>query len=508
MGAVLDLTRELVRTETINPPGNESRAADLVGARLEDAGLDVRRHPLAEGRDSLVAHLPGSGERPALCLTAHLDTVPLGRARWEHEPLAAVVDDGRVYGRGTSDMKGGLAALVTAVERVAALGRGEAGLELVLCAGEETGCEGALSLAGGGALGEVGAVLVAEPTSNYPCVAHKGVVWIDASTSGRSAHGSMPHLGDNAIYKLARAIGRLEGFDFGGPSHELLGSPTLSVGTVAGGVNINSVADGATAGIDVRLVPGLDGDEVIARLGDLLGDEVRLERRVDLPPVATDPGDEWVAEVFAVMEPLIGERPEPRGLAYFTDASALTPAYGTPPTVICGPGDADQAHRRTSRARSSVSTRPPRASSRSPAAGAGSELRGERPRVPRADRIRRGGGRRDDPARAGRPRRHLDDPACVVLRAGRTSSEATAALPMVFEAHNVMRRRAGGVGAASRRRTPTSARPVIGRLRSQVRIDRKLAHRASCALRPRRNPPARRFPLWGAARDGGPRYCA
>jgi hypothetical protein len=74
------------------------------------------------------------------------------------------------------------------------------------------------------------------------------------------------------------------------------------------------------------------------------GPEVRLARRVDLSPVATDPGDAWVEEVFGVMEPLIGERPEPRGLAYFTDAAALTPAYGAPPTIICGPGDAEQAH--------------------------------------------------------------------------------------------------------------------------------------------------------------------
>jgi succinyl-diaminopimelate desuccinylase len=94
----------------------------------------------------------------------------------------------------------------------------------------------------------------------------------------------------------------------------------------------------------VRVVPGLDGDEVIARVRELLGEEVRLERRLDLPPVATDASDPWVIDVFDVMEPLIGERPEPRGLAYFTDASALTPAYGTPPTVICGPGDAAQAH--------------------------------------------------------------------------------------------------------------------------------------------------------------------
>ena len=342
---VLQLTRDLVRTNTVNPPGNEARAAALVGARLESAGLEVDRHELGPGRESLVARWPGRGDGAALCLTAHLDTVPLGQAEWRHDPFAGELDGDRLFGRGATDMKGGLAALVVAAERVAALGRGDAGLELVLCAGEETGCEGALALAGAdGALGDAGALLVAEPTSNYPCLAHKGVVWLDATTTGRTAHGSMPHLGENAVHKLAAAISKLEGYDFDVDPHELLGEPTLNVGTVSGGSNVNSVPDQATAGIDVRLVPGLSGDDALERLSRLLGEEVHLAARVDLPHVATDPGDAWVEEVFEVMGPLVGERPEPRGLAYFTDASALAPAYGRPPTVICGPGDADQTH--------------------------------------------------------------------------------------------------------------------------------------------------------------------
>ena len=103
--------------------------------------------------------------------------------------------------------------------------------------------------------------------------------------------------------------------------------------------------DHATAGIDVRTVPGLDGDAVLDALRARLGDEVELEPRVMLDPIDTDPDGEWVQDVFAVMEPLIGEAPSPRGLAYFTDAAALSPAYGYPPTIICGPGDAEQAHR-------------------------------------------------------------------------------------------------------------------------------------------------------------------
>jgi succinyl-diaminopimelate desuccinylase len=345
-GGVVELTRELVRTETVNPPGDEARAAALLAGRLETAGLDVAAYELGPGRTSLVARWPGDGDAPSLCLTGHLDTVPLGGRDWARDPFGGEIDGDRLHGRGSSDMKGGVAAIVVAAERVAALGRGRAGLELVLCAGEETGCAGALHLSRtAGALGRVGAMLVAEPTTNHPCVAHKGVVWLDAVAEGRTAHGSMPHLGDNAVYKLARAITRLEGTRFDVPAHDLLGEPTLNVGTVTGGININSVPDRASAGLDVRTVPGLDAEAVRAHLAAVAGDEVRVDVRLALDAIDTDPGDAWVRDVFGVMAPLIGERPEPRGLAYFTDASALASAYGTPPTIICGPGDAEQAHR-------------------------------------------------------------------------------------------------------------------------------------------------------------------
>src|SRR5919199_523207 len=245
MHSAVELTRELVRVDTINPPGSEARVARLLGDRLESAGFDVNPHELAPGRASLVARRPGrDGDAPALCLTAHLDTVPLGAATWEHEPLAGEIDGDRLYGRGTSDMKGGLAAIVVAAERLARTGRGRRGLALVRSH----------------RLGTAGAVLVAEPTSNYPCVAHKGVVWLRASRQGTTAHGSMPHLGNNAIYPLARGVAALEELRFDIGPHELLGEPTLNVGTISGGSNINSVADRAEAGIDVRTVPGLTGD--------------------------------------------------------------------------------------------------------------------------------------------------------------------------------------------------------------------------------------------------------
>jgi succinyl-diaminopimelate desuccinylase len=332
-----DLALELIRLDTINPPGREEAAADLLAARLEAAGLDVARHEHAPGRTNLVARWPGSGDRPALCLTGHLDTVPLGGAPWSADPFGEL-RDGRLYGRGASDMKAGVAAIVVAAERVAALGRGSAGLELVLCAGEETGCEGARHLAATGALGRCDAVLVAEPTGGVPHVAHKGVLWMRAGTEGVSAHGSAPHQGSNAIYPLADAVVALRELRLDAPAHPVLGEPTISVGTIAGGTNVNVVPDRAEARIDVRTVPGMTG--VVEQLAAAVGPEVRLEPWVDLAPVVTDAGDPWVASVCEVA----GVPAEARGLAYFTDAAALTPAYGGVPTVIWGPGEASQAH--------------------------------------------------------------------------------------------------------------------------------------------------------------------
>jgi succinyl-diaminopimelate desuccinylase len=338
--SAVDLALELVGLETVNPPGNEHRPADLLEQRLATAGFAVERHELSPGRPNLIARLPGTDpERPALCMTGHMDTVPLGGSPWSVEPFGEI-RDGRLHGRGASDMKGGVAALVVAAERVAALGPGPAGLELVLTVAEETGCEGGIQLAQAGVLGNVGAVLVAEPTGGLPHVAHKGVVFVRAATEGVSAHGSAPHLGRNAIYPLARAIAALADVTFDVPAHPVLGEPTINVGTLHGGTAINVVPDRAEAQIDVRTVPGLTGEAVLERLRATVGPDVALEPWIDLAPVVSDPEDPWIRAAVD----LAGGPAEPRGLTYFSDAAALAPAYGDPPTLIWGPGEAAQAH--------------------------------------------------------------------------------------------------------------------------------------------------------------------
>ena len=345
MSAAVELAQALVRIDTVNPPGGEAAAASVVGERLDAAGLDVQAQQLDDGCTSLVARLAGSGARPAICFTGHLDVVPPG-SRWTRDPFAGEIDGDRLYGRGSSDMKGGVAAIVAAVEELARTWGGRAaGLEIVLTSGEETGCEGAKALVGSGLLGEVGAIVVAEPTANYPCIAHKGVLWLRAKTTGVRAHGATPELGRNAIYPLADAVARLNDFDFEVPGHPLLGEPTLIVGSFHGGDSVNSIPDAAVAEIDIRTTPAVDEGELLETLRAYVGPDVELAPILSLPAVETAPDDPWVLDVFDALEPLLGERPSPTGIRPFTDAAVLTPAYGGPPTIVCGPGEGDQAHR-------------------------------------------------------------------------------------------------------------------------------------------------------------------
>jgi len=341
----IELTKQLVRMNTINPPGQEEPCARHLGALLENAGFRTRYHELSPGRASLVATIGGKDDKAPLCFTGHIDTVPLGAAQWKMDPFAAETEGGKLYGRGTSDMKCGVAAFVAAALNLADNLARSPGLELVITAGEETGCEGAFHLAQkSGALGRAGAVVVGEPSPNYPFVGHRGAFWLNARTRGVTAHGSMPEKGVNAVFKAARALAILEKFRFSNPPHPLMGQATLNVGTIRGGLNINSVPDEAVIGVDIRTVPSIKHAELKAELMRQLGSEVELETILDLESVFTEPTHPWIQEVFEVMRPLLGNRPQPRVATYFTDAAALNVAYDTPPTVILGPGEATMAH--------------------------------------------------------------------------------------------------------------------------------------------------------------------
>ncbi len=339
------LTRELLAFNTINPPGMERACARHLGALLEAAGFRLAYHEFAEARTSLVAEIGGDPDRPPICFTGHIDTVPLGTKAWTKDAFAGATDGDRLYGRGSTDMKSGIAAFVAAAVELAPLLEKSPGVVLVITASEEVGCEGAKFLVDTGLLDRAGAIVVAEPTANYPYVGHKGLVWFEIETEGVTAHGSMPELGENAINKMARVIGDLEQFRFPVETHAVMGSPTLNVGTIRGGLNTNSVPDSAKITVDIRTVPGVDHVHLCHSLEHLLGPRgAKVKPIVDTPSLYTEPDHDWIQEVFEVCAPLAGARPTPKTITFSTDGAYLKQGYGGAPAVILGPGEPRLAH--------------------------------------------------------------------------------------------------------------------------------------------------------------------
>lgn len=347
--ALVERARALVAVDTQNPPGREREALGVCREMLAPFGARFREVEPAPGRASLLATV-GSGDRPVLIVNGHLDVVPVHRPGWTRDPFGGELDGGRLYGRGTADMKGGIAA---AVEALAALGRAgrEPACDLAfhLVADEERG--GAL---GTGALVGAGAVrgaacIVPEPTGLAVCVAERGLFTATITVHGRPAHGSQPADGVSAVEKAAKVVLALHGADFGDDDHELLGRPTCNIGVIEGGTGHNTVAERCTVVADRRLLPGATAASAEAGLRariDAIGDP---ELRYDLEPGVVGEASEldrdhpFVGRVQAAMAAVRG-RPAPViGMRFTTDARFVRNQAGIP-TVVCGPGEIAQAH--------------------------------------------------------------------------------------------------------------------------------------------------------------------
>lgn len=342
----VELTRKLIAFDTVNPPGNEAACANWLGSLLETAGFQVEYHEMAPGRNSLVARAGACVPEHTVCFIGHIDTVPLGKTPWRHGPFAGEIAHGRLYGRGASDMKSGVAAFVTAAIGYRPALRGNAGIVLIIACGEETGCEGSSHLASLNLpLGPFSGVIVGEPTGNVPLVGHKGALWLRANVRGVAAHGSMPSEGENAINKGIELVQRLRCFCGNRPAHPILGQPTINIGTFRGGENVNSVPDWAEVGIDIRTTPGMDHQETEAELAELLKPQLdSLHVEISMPHVYTPPDHDWVQRVFRIVEEITGAQPTIGTAPYFSDASALQPLINGAPTLILGPGEQTTMH--------------------------------------------------------------------------------------------------------------------------------------------------------------------
>jgi succinyl-diaminopimelate desuccinylase len=342
---VISLTRELISFNTINPPGDEALAARFVGKILADNGFNVTYPEFRENRLHMIAEkgVPANG-RP-LILSGHFDVVPLGSKQWSRDPFKSVIEGDRLYGRGSSDMKSGLAAMVCAAIDVPAGKLPENGIRLIFTAGEELGCEGARDLVQKyNNLGLAGAAIIGEPTDNIPGTGHKGAIFLNATASGKTVHASMPELGINAVYKAAAAVLKIEKFRFDAPEDELLGFPSIMVGKLNGGLNSNSVPDHAEFTIDIRTTANVIHSEIIERLTKELGNEIKLQKTVDLGPVSNKADDPFINLAYEVCEMEGVSFTRSATLPYLTDGSVLQGLYKNLPTIILGPGQLDMAH--------------------------------------------------------------------------------------------------------------------------------------------------------------------
>jgi succinyl-diaminopimelate desuccinylase len=295
---------------------------------------------------NLYARLLDAPESPGLCLAGHIDTVTARAAGWSTPPLQADERQGRLYGRGSCDMKGGVAALLCAAAAMRPRLRPGQDLRVHLYGGEEVGCLGSRHMAERRPeeLAGVGAAIVAEPTALLPSVGHRGALWLRVTASGNAAHASMPQLGDNALTRLLPVAARIQAYDAGKWRHPQMGPATLTLTTLHAGSGCNMVPDAAGLTVDIRTVPGQDQGAVLADIRDLAGEACRVEVLTRVPSLWTPPDLPWVRRVARLAHGAAGQTPAPVTSQFFTDGASLRLAKPELPIIILGPGEQGVAH--------------------------------------------------------------------------------------------------------------------------------------------------------------------
>jgi succinyl-diaminopimelate desuccinylase len=343
------LLSELIALPSVNPAflparhphGGEQRMGDFLAATAAKAGLDADFQTVFPGRSNLLARLSPVGKaKQRILLAPHLDTV-----NGTEEQFAPRTANGKIFGRGACDTKGSVAAMMTALCELAKDRRRPKETEIVFAGlvDEENGQAGSRALAASGLKADL--AIVGEPTGLRAVTAHKGSLWLQLETRGKSAHGARPELGRNAVHGMARIVNLLEtkyAAQLRGRTHPLLGHPTVSVGVIAGGTQANIVPDQCTILVDRRTLPGETEASVQREIKSLLrkkhfGATVSNGKMEPCLPLETNHRLPLVSKFLR-----IAGQTRPAGVHYFCDASIL--AHGGIPSIVFGPGDIAQAH--------------------------------------------------------------------------------------------------------------------------------------------------------------------
>ena len=350
---LIHLAQALIRIDTQNPPGNEASLAAFTAGYLDKLGVACQIQEVKPGRANLLARLGPETAHPHLIFNGHADTVPAGGG-WTRDPLGAEIIDGRLYGRGAADMKGGLAAMMSAVEALVRSGADISGrLTLAATMDEEETQAGTRFAVSQGLRGDF--AIVGEPTDLLPVIAHKGDAVIEVETHGVEAHGSTPDAGVSAIDHMAEVLIELRALSerLRERRDPLLGHPTMHVGTIEGGVNAWMVAGRCRITIDRRVLPDETSDDVVQEVQEIVN---RLERRKPAfrggarlvtfaRPMKTEPTNPVVTAIREATARIVGQDPGIHGWSAACDAN-IHVNEGDTPAIVFGPGSIErQAHR-------------------------------------------------------------------------------------------------------------------------------------------------------------------
>ncbi|PLT35406.1 M20 family metallopeptidase [Bacillus sp. V5-8f] len=344
--------QSLIQVNSVNPKGNEKDVALVIQNYLNSSALQVELDDLGDNRANLFVTYPHTtSEEKHLVYSGHFDTVPTGKAPWEHDPFSGTVIDNKMFGRGTTDMKSGVAAMILALECIERAGLTLNGkLQFVGTAGEEVDGFGAKKVIEKGQIDGATAMVVSEPSSNQLFTAHKGCLWLEIITYGKTAHGSMPDQGINAINTMNEFMNKLQTYHFDYIPHPILGHPTMNIGTIEGGVKTNVVPDQCNLTLDIRTVPGQDNDRILSDIETMIqaaakGSQstyaIKIINRMD--SVSTDESDGFVKRAVQTGKEHLDLDLKPTGVNYYTDASVYWPHLQIP-TIIIGPGHPQLAH--------------------------------------------------------------------------------------------------------------------------------------------------------------------
>jgi acetylornithine deacetylase len=348
MDPTISLLRNLVAVDSVNPslvPGGagETAIAEVIANELRSLGLDVEMVQAAPGRPNVVGILEGRTPGRSLMLCGHMDTV--GVAGMD-APFDPVIRDGRLYGRGAQDMKGGLASMIGAARALAESGGLSAGRLLIAAvADEEYASVGAEALV---ARWRADIGIVPEPTDLTVATGHKGFTWVEIITEGVAAHGSRPREGQDAIVRMGRVLTRLEILDRelqSRPPHPVLGTASLHASLISGGRELSTYPDRCVLQMERRSLTGEGSDtarsEVEEILNALRSDDgtFRSSAKVlfDRLPYET-PAGHCIIQILVDALGRLGRVPRCGGASFWTDASVL--GHAGIPSVVFGPGGA------------------------------------------------------------------------------------------------------------------------------------------------------------------------